>query len=304
MINATASSGLALYPEHGENAIELLSKAETAMYVAKKQGRDCVHLYEEGEMARENMGSQLSWKERIHTALEEDRFVLAFQAVAPTSGDPISRYEVLVRMKASDGSLHMPGNFIPVAEELGLIHQIDAVVVRKALRVLSTLAKKDNSISFSINLSGLSVGNPDMMHLIGSELDASGLDRSKVIFEVTESAAFQDIGRAMAFIAQIKSMGCRIALDDFGVGFSSFSYLKQLDADILKIDGSFIRDLHKDKHDQLFVKALVDVAKGMGMLTVGEFVENAQCFDIIREFGVDYAQGYFIGKPRIDLFTE
>ena len=143
-----------------------------------------------------------------------------------------------------------------------------------------------------------------MMVLIQEELSGTDIDRKRFVFEVTESAAFQDINRATEFIARIQQMGCRIALDDFGVGFSSFSYLKQLRANILKIDGSFIRDIKNNKEDQLFVKALVYVAKGMGMQTVAEFVETKESFEIIRELGVDFAQGYYIGKPELELFTE
>jgi len=304
IMNTTASIGIVVYPDHGDNAVDLLAKADTAMYKAKSEGRNRAYMYVPGEGQQEKMGSDLIWKDRVHDALENELFILAFQPIKPTTGESPSRYEVLVRMRSGTDNLFYPGDFIPTAEQFGLIRELDTWVVRKALGVLAKLPESYAHISFTINLSGLSVGEPAMLEVIQSEIEKSNLDRNRIIFEVTESAAFQDITRAIEFIDKIKLMGCRIALDDFGVGFSSFSYLKQLKADILKIDGSFIREIHNNKDDQLFVKALVDVARGMGMMTVAEFVESEQVYDIVRSLGVDYVQGYYIGKPKIEQFAD
>ncbi len=304
VMNTTASLGVAIFPDHSNDPVDLMAKADTAMYKAKEEGRNRARIYEPGDQQQEKMGSQLIWKDRIHDAISNEMLVLAFQPIEPTTGESASRYEVLVRMRAgTEGKFFYPGDFIPTAEQFGLIREIDTWVVKKAMGVLANLPASHSHISFTINLSGLSVGEPKMLSLIESELERTGLDRNRVIFEVTESAAFQDIGRAIEFIDRIKALGCRIALDDFGVGFSSFSYLKQLQADILKIDGSFIREIHQSKHDQLFVKALVDVARGMGMMTVAEFVESKEVYEVIRGIGVDYAQGYYIGKPSIGKFS-
>jgi diguanylate cyclase (GGDEF)-like protein/PAS domain S-box-containing protein len=303
VMNTTASVGVAIFPDHSNDPVDLLAKADTAMYKAKAEGRNRARIYEPGDQQQEKMGSQLIWKDRIHDAIEQEMLVLAFQPIEPTTGESASRYEVLVRMRSGEeGKYFYPGDFIPTAEQFGLIREIDNWVVKKAMGVLAGLSDAHSHISFTINLSGLSVGEPKMFSLIESELERTGLDRNRLIFEVTESAAFQDIGRAIEFIDRIKALGCRIALDDFGVGFSSFSYLKQLQADILKIDGSFIREIHQSKHDQLFVKALVDVARGMGMMTVAEFVESKEVYDVVRGIGVDYAQGYYIGEPGIGKF--
>ncbi len=298
ILNTSASVGIVVFPRHGQTPVELLAKADTAMYAAKKAGRNRTHLYSESDMDQALMGSQLTWKDRIHEALEADLFELAFQPIMPTrkiAAPP--RFEVLVRMRAADGTLHMPGSFIPTAEQFGLIRQVDAVVVTKAVRTLAALPK-DQPVSLSINLSGLSVGDRSMLELIETELDRAGVDHRRIIFEITESAACQDINRASEFIKRVQQLGCRIALDDFGVGFSSFSYLKHLQADVIKIDGSFIRDIHNSVEDQLFVKALVDVARGMGMQTTAEFVESEQAFEQVRALGVDYVQGFYVGKPR------
>ena len=304
IMNTSASIGVALFPDHADNAVELLAKADMAMYVAKSDGRNRSHVYEPGDMQQEKMGSDLIWKDRVHEALEDEKFVLAFQPIKPTTGEEPSRYEVLVRMKTSSDTLYFPGDFIPTAEKFGLIRELDIWVVRQALSVLSSLPESYSHVSFTVNLSGLSVGEPAMFDLIKTALEASNIDRDRVIFEVTESAAFQDLTLAIEFIDKIKKLGCRIALDDFGVGFSSFSYLKQLHANILKIDGSFIRDINNSKEDQLFVKALVDVARGMGMMTVAEFVETEEVYETVRSLGVDYVQGYYIGKPMVGRFDD
>ncbi|HED16911.1 MAG TPA: EAL domain-containing protein [Gammaproteobacteria bacterium] len=302
ILNTTVSIGMSLYSVHGETPIELLAKADSAMYEAKQEGRDRLHLYDERAMTQKTIGSQLAWKDRMLDALEHDRLVLAFQPIVSTRNLIISRYEVLVRLRAEDGQIFPPGQFIPLAEEFGLISRIDKVIVRKALRAMKKQYEHNPQISFSINLSGRSVGDPDMLSLIEEELTDARFDRQQVTFEITESAAIYDLSRAIAFTRRIQQLGCRLALDDFGVGFSSFSYLKQLHADVLKIDGAFVRDIHNNEDDQLFVKALVDVSRGLNMKTVAEFVETQECLDMIRQLGVDYAQGYFVGKPVIGLF--
>ncbi|NOY66615.1 MAG: EAL domain-containing protein [Gammaproteobacteria bacterium] len=304
IMNTSASIGVTVFPDHADTAVELLAKADMAMYKAKSEGRNLAKIHMPDDMQQEKMGSDLVWKDRVHEALESEKFVLAFQPIQPTTGEDPSRFEVLVRMKTSGDSLYYPGDFIPTAEKFGLIRELDTWVVQHALSLLSSLPEAYSHISFTINLSGLSVGEPAMFDLIKSELEKSNIDRSRVIFEVTESAAFQDITRAIEFIDKIKKLGCRIALDDFGVGFSSFSYLKQLHANILKIDGGFIRDINNSKEDQLFVKALVDVARGMGMMTVAEFVETKEVYDTVRGLGVDYVQGYYIGKPVVGRFDD
>ena len=298
ILNITSSIGIAAFATQEVSAPEMLARADAAMYAAKNAGRDRYHIYSEGDKTQELMGSQLIWKERLHEAIEKDGLVLAFQPIASSSGDFVARYEVLVRMKAETGGLHMPGSFIPTAEQFGLIRQIDRIVVKKALARMGESANRE--FTMSINLSGLSVGDDDMLDLINEQLELNRIDRKRVIFEVTESAACDDISTAIEFINKIQALGCRIALDDFGVGFSSFTYLKHLHADILKIDGSFIRDINNSHEDQLFVKALVDVARGMGMTTVAEFVETEDCMRQVHELGVDYVQGYYIGKPALE----
>lgn len=297
ILNISASIGLVMFPEQGRDAVELMAKADTAMYAAKDAGRNRAKLFVEGDMSRERMGTQLAWKSRIVEALDNDTLELAFQPIAALVDGDVHHFETLVRMRDRDGTTLMPGNFIPTAEQFGLIGKVDRAIVRKALRYLASLPQEFSTVGISINLSGMSVGDEEVFNLIQSELIETGIDPKRITFEVTETAACEQMAKAAEFITRIRQLGCQISLDDFGVGFSSFSYLKNLRVDILKIDGSFIRDINKNRDDQLFVKALVDVSRGMGIRTVAEFVETADTVEILRRLGVDYVQGYYVGRP-------
>jgi diguanylate cyclase (GGDEF)-like protein/PAS domain S-box-containing protein len=302
-LNISASIGVVNFPSQGKIPVELLAKADAAMSSAKSAGRNRVHLYNETDMMRERMDNQLVWKDRLLEALEKDLLQLVFQPIVAVAGGRVSHYEVLVRMRERDGTLIPPGKFIPAAEQFGLVQRLDQRIVSKAVRCLADLPRELDSIGLSINLSGLSVGSAEMYQCIEREVREAGVEPSRITFEITETAACEQLDSAIAFIQRIRQLGCNVSLDDFGVGFSSFSYLKHLRADILKIDGSFIRDIHNNNADQLFVKALVDVARGMGMRTIAEFVENEQVFDRVRSLGVDYVQGFYLGKPQPTLGT-
>ncbi len=303
-LNITASIGMVMFPQQGKVPVELMAKADAAICAAKSGGRNRIHRYDESDMMRERMDNQMVWKDRLMEALEKDTLVLAFQPIVGVSSTRVHHYEVLVRMRESNGALIAPGKFIPAAEQFGLIQQVDRYIVTKAIRHLADLPAEMADIGYSINLSGLSVGRQDMYELIEREVREAGIEPTRITFEITETAACEQLNNAMEFIQKVRELGCRVSLDDFGVGFSSFSYLKHLRADILKIDGSFIRDIHNNTADQLFVKALVDVARGMGMQTIAEFVENEQVYQRVRGLGVDYVQGYYLGKPQLTLATE
>jgi len=301
LLNISASVGMVTFPDQGKVPVELMAKADAAICAAKSSGRNRIHRYDESDMMRERMDNQMVWKGRLMESLAKDGLVLVFQPIVAVGSRKIHHYEVLVRMRGADGSLIAPGQFIPAAEQFGLIQQVDRHIVSKAIRHLADLPADLSDIGFSINLSGLSVGAPDMYELIEREVLESGVEAGRITFEITETAACEQINSAVDFIQKIRQLGCRVSLDDFGVGFSSFSYLKHLRADILKIDGSFIRDIHNNSADQLFVKALVDVARGMGMQTIAEFVENEQVYQRVGGLGVDFVQGYYLGKPGLTL---
>ena len=293
----SASIGIVAYPNHGNNANELLSNADLAMYQAKESGRDQWHLFSSSEQAREQMNARATWKDKIEQALTDDRFVLYFQPILEICSGTISHYEVLIRMVEKDGSIAMPGEFIPVAERTGLIHRINHYVLRASVEKLASLKQQAIDITLSINLSGRVIDDPELLPQLTQLLNASGIDPTRLVFELTETAALADVNAAERLMSELQAIGCRFALDDFGVGFSSFYYLRELPLDIVKIDGSFIRQLPTNSMDQVFVKALTEMATALGKDTVAEFVEDEATLILLEEIGVIYAQGYYIGRP-------
>jgi diguanylate cyclase (GGDEF)-like protein/PAS domain S-box-containing protein len=299
--HVSTSIGIVMFPLHGSTMHDLMANADLAMYQAKDRGRNCWHLFSLDEGMRERMDSRIKWKRKIELALEEDRFTLHFQPIMDIRNGHISHHEVLLRMVDQDGSLIYPGNFIPEAEQTGIILNIDRMVLRKAIMELEKLKSSGHTPVFAINLSGGVIDDPELPAVLKDLLEISGIDSEQLIFEVTETTAVSDISSAQKLMKEIRKLGCKFALDDFGSGFSSFYYLKQLPVDFVKIDGSFIRQLSGNPDDQLFVNALAQVARGLGKLTIAEFVGDERTLQMLREYGVDYAQGYYIGKPAEEL---
>ena len=293
----SACIGIALFPEHGTVAQELLANADLALFRAKESGRGNLHLYAPDEGLMERVLNRVYWVDKIEQALADDQFELYFQPILALSNNHVSHYEALVRMRNPTGDLYMPAEFIGVAETTGLIRSIDRLVLQKAIGALAELQRNTPSIKLSVNLSGRSFGNPRWLELLQTELASSHINPAGLIFEITETAAVEDMAAARALMEKVIALGCAFSLDDFGVGFASFDYLKQLPVEYIKIDGSFIRNLATNTDDQLFVKALVQAAHGFGKKTVAEFVENAGIVQLLRDYGVDYAQGYHIGRP-------
>ncbi|BAW81087.1 PAS/PAC sensor(s)-containing diguanylate cyclase/phosphodiesterase [Candidatus Nitrosoglobus terrae] len=295
----SASIGITLFPLHGATAPELMANADLAMYQAKDAGRGGWHLFSIDEKARDQMRKQVYWKEQIEQALREDRFLLYFQPILEIKTNTIHHYEVLLRMRDSEGKIIIsPDKFIPVAEKSGLIHAIDHLVLRKAITKISQLPQ-EHKLTFSINLSGRVVDDPNLLPILEGLLNTTNIDPSLLIFEITETAAVANLVAAENFIRKIKAYGCYFAMDDFGMGFSSFFYLKHLPVDYIKIDGTFVRQLVENPQDRVLIKALSDIAKGLGKKSVAEFVESAEILALLREYGVDYAQGYYVGRPDI-----
>jgi diguanylate cyclase (GGDEF)-like protein len=287
------SIGITLFPDHGNNLNDLLANADMAMYQAKEAGGGRWHLYSPDELAKELLATRAKWRERITQALIDDAFELHYQPIYDVRERRVTRYETLVRMRDNVGRLVFPEHFIPVAEQSGQIHEIDRWVIRMAIDRVD----ENPGLSLAVNLSGRVLDDPSLLGWFHSQLQQSQIDPASLIVEITETAAVANVQDAIAFMREIKGLGCRFALDDFGSGFSSFAYLKQLPVDIVKIDGAFIQNLATSKDDQLFVKALTDVAKGLGKITVAEFVEDAETLRLLETFGVDFAQGFHIGRP-------
>lgn len=303
-IHSTVSIGVVSYPEHGETIKELFTKVDAAVYRAKETGRNRCHLYRPEDRDLENIQSRLKEKERVIKAISEDRFFPWLQPILSLKDGKIEHYEALARMRDEDGTILLPGDFIDTAERFGLIGDIDRIITEKTMRIQAEMAKQGRYLSFAMNLSGKNLGDDELLSYLQSRIRETGADASHLIFEITETAAVRDLDRAIKFISSLKSIGCRFSLDDFGVGFTSFVYLKELRVDYIKIDGSFIRKLNESPNDQLFVKAMTEVARGMGIKTIAEFVEKEEILWFLKEYGVDYAQGYFIGKPGPDLLAE
>jgi len=295
-LRISASIGIALFPEHGATAGELLSHADLAMYRAKDDGRNRFNVFAPGVDWQAQIESRIGWYQRIREALEHDLFVLHAQPILDLASGAITQYELLLRM--TDGSeLVLPGAFLETAERTGLIQDIDRWVVKRAIGLLAHEQAAGSDVRLEVNLSGKAFADPELLPMIQTELRATSIDPSRLVLEVTETAAIANIDEAQKFLRTLRGMGCGFALDDFGVGFSSFSHLKHLPVDYLKIDGSFIRDLSHNTVDQHLVRAIVGVARGLGKQTIAEFVADEATLRLLREYGVDYGQGFHIARP-------
>lgn len=293
---AGASIGIALFPVHGDNAIDLMACADMAMYKAKASSSQRWHLLSTLAAARGELQERVYWEERIHHALEEDGFELMVQPIVRLEDRDIRHYEVLLRMRDETGQQISPGAFIPVAERSGQILQIDRWVIRHALQALARI--NASNVSLAINLSGQSLHDDGLTQYLASELCSSGVAPRHLILEVTETAAVTDFSTARGVLQSLRELGCRTALDDFGVGFSSFHYLSRLPVDYIKIDGSFIRNLSTNADSRVIVKAIADIANGFGKQAIAEFVDQEALLPILSDYGIAYGQGFHLGKPR------
>ncbi len=296
----TASIGIAMFEAAADlRGEDVLVSADLAMYDAKEAGRNQVALHVRGEHAQARMSGRITWAERIRVALEEDRFTHVAQPIFDLRTGVMTQFEVLLRMRDEHGDLIPPGAFLSTAERLGMVQQIDAMTVARAIRAVAAAGAVGGvRPRVEINLSGASMGDPEMLRVIERELRETGLDPSRVIFEITETAAIANIGRARQFSDQLAALGCHFALDDFGAGFGSFYYLKHVRFDILKIDGEFVRECCSTPTDRLVIQSVVDIARGLGKETIAEHVGDAATVTLLRELGVTHGQGFHLGQPQ------
>jgi diguanylate cyclase (GGDEF)-like protein/PAS domain S-box-containing protein len=276
---------------------QVLSAGDSACYAAKDEGRNRVHLYAEDDQAIEQRFGEMQWVSRIRQALDEDLFILYGQRISALNQQIVEddHIEVLLRLKASDGELILPGAFIPAAERYGLMIELDRMVIHKTLQWLN---ESHYTGLASINLSAQSMTDPSFLDEVFDMLCTTLTHPGQLLFEVTETTAITHLQQAQRFIQRIRQLGCRFALDDFGSGMSSFGYLKHLPVDHLKIDGSFIQDIVDDPVNYAMVKAIQEVATTMQIKTVAEYVENDEILDQLKLIGVDYGQGHGIERPR------
>jgi EAL domain-containing protein (putative c-di-GMP-specific phosphodiesterase class I) len=278
----------------------LLSAADSACAAAKEAGRNRVYSFQENDIDLMRRRREMQWAARINNALEESRFELYRMTIQPLQQpDPGAHFELLLRMRDEAGKIVSPDNFIAAAERYGLTPAIDRWVIENALRWLVSEADERERLAMcSINLSGQSLGDDKFLPFVIDQFHRSGIDASKICFEITETAAIASFAQANRFIQALKELGCRFALDDFGTGLSSFGYLKHFPVDFLKIDGSFVKEILHDPIDREMVRSINEIGHLTGKLTIAEFAENAEIINMLRNLGVDYAQGYGIASPQ------
>jgi len=298
-LRLTTSLGIAYYPGHAADADDLVARADIAMYQAKGAGKNTWRVYRADTEADSEMRSRLSWGERISNAFEKELFLLHFQGVYRAEDGVLSHLEALIRMidERDPDQLIMPVHFIQLAEKSGRILDIDRWVIHEVLR---RLADNPAIPSIAVNLSGRSLSEPSLPQYISDELRQADVNPSRLIVEITETAAVSDLHDAQRLIEALHQLGCAVYLDDFGVGFASFAYLKHLQVDTIKIDGIFIRELSNDPDNQVFVQAMVSVALGLGKSVVAEYVEDGPTLALLCQFGVDLVQGYYLDRPIAD----
>jgi len=294
------SVGLVPIAGQVETAEMLLSHADVACYAAKNQGRNRVHVYQ-----ADTSGADPSHQEILHvadmrSAIDQNRFGLYQQPIWSLGDEPprIVRYELLLRMYDQKGDLVLPGSFVPLAERFGVMDRIDRWVVGNAFRNYKSLFPGVDRPHIAINLSGNLLGDDNLLRFLREQFSVNGVDPERICFEITETAAIRNITAATELVRAVRDMGGKFALDDFGSGLSSFAYLKSLPVDYLKIDGNLVRPVADEVNNRAIVEAISQLARRLGIKTVAEYVETLDCLQVVREIGVDYAQGFALAEPR------
>ena len=295
---ASASIGIAVFPIHGVTVNELMANADLAMYQAKELGRGQHHLFNPEYDYRSKVNQTLYWRNILEDAIANDKFVLFYQPIRNVKTNKTSHYECLIRLQQDDGQMLMPSDFVFRAEELGLISKIDRIVLKKAVEQHLEFNKLGKKYQLSVNISKRSFDDPVIFEDFAEIFSNPDVDQKQIIFEITDSAAVSNYLSTNVLINQIRGLGCVLALNDFGVEYPSLHYLKNAPVDYVKIDGSLIRHLDKNSDDRVFVKGLIEMAHAFGKKTVAEFVESEEILTILKELGIDYAQGYHIGRPE------
>lgn len=294
-LSLTSSLGIAVYPDHAADPHELIAHADAAMYQAKDAGKNTWRTYTADHSATMRQRSLVTWNDRLRQALRNDGFELHLQGVFNAKTRSRTHAEALLRMPDEvTGKLLAPSQFIPFAEKSNLIIDIDRWMIDAVVKLL---ARDPGLAPVSVNVSGRSFDEPRMADFIADRLRDHGVESSRLLVEITETAAIRDMRDAQRFIDRLHAVGCKVCLDDFGAGFSTFAYIKQLPVDVLKIDGMFIRNLSKSRDNQVFVKAMLDIARGFGKTTVAESVEDEASLDFLAHAGVDMVQGYLLEMP-------
>lgn len=294
----TASLGVVLIDDTAGTASDLMSTADMIMYDAKDAGRNRYLMHDPGRLAVPQTRARHAWARRISEALDGGSLVAYAQPILDLATDRITGAELLCRMIDEHGGVIPPARFLHIAERTGLIGRIDEFMLRRAIEVCESLTASHPDFQVHVNVSGKSLGDPDISARLTRLLGAGPSSRRNVVVELTETVSVANLGVAQHFASQVSALGCKFALDDFGAGFGSFYYLKNLTFDLVKIDGEFVSRATDNATDRLILSSIVSIAKGMGKKTVAEFVTASKVLELVREFGVDYAQGYAVGRPK------
>lgn len=293
-VSLGSSIGLTLIDGSTNNAEEHLMRADIALYVAKGRGRNLIHQYDPLDNESDELRHSINTSQKIRKAIMEDRMVLYFQPIFDIKNNRVSYYEALVRLKETDGRIVGPDTFIPALESAGEMHLLDRWIIKLAIHTLHHHPELNH---IAINLSAQAFKDENLVPTILENLNATGVNPKRITFELTESASLFNLHITQKVIADLHKLGCSFSVDDFGSGFSSFAYLKDLPADYIKLDGSFIQNLHRDQIDQTLVKSMIQVIQALGKKAVAEYVENEAILEILKDMGVDFVQGYHIGHP-------
>jgi diguanylate cyclase (GGDEF)-like protein len=294
---ATISVGITMFGgQDGAGAEAVLVAADQAMYQAKAEGRNRIMLFHAPGESKVAARAQ-STSARIRDALTQNRLRLATQPIRSLASGGIERYELLLRMTGDDGDLLPASSFIEAAERSGMVQELDRWVVARALELISERERAGAPVSLHMNISGASVTDLSVLEFIERRLDEGEADPARCTFEITQSARVDDFETAAGFADRLTEFGCEVAIDDYGAGFGPFAYLKKVPFDVIKIDGAFVREMSRNDADQLVVQAIVQIARGLGKQTIAEFVEDETTRTMLRDYGVDMAQGYHLGRP-------
>lgn len=300
VIDVGCSIGIAILDSDVNSKEDLLARADVACHLAKRRGRNQAHVYElDDQENMDTMYADMGWARKIKNAIEENHFVFACQPIVSVDSGETYCYEVLLRMDDGKDTFIMPSGFLPSAERFGLMLDIDRWIVKKAIETLGLMRSMGEDVRYSVNLSAKAVCDSKLLNEIKELLQLHEVEAESLTFEITENVAISNLHVAKTFLEGLRELGCRTALDDFGVGYSSFAYLKDLPVDLVKIDGSFVKDIEQNPINVAMIKAMNEVSHAMGKRTVAEYVENENIFNILKSLGVDLVQGYYMGEPIV-----
>jgi EAL domain-containing protein (putative c-di-GMP-specific phosphodiesterase class I) len=295
-IHVTVSIGAAIFPNAAATASDAMTKADIALQNAKRAGRNTWSVYSYSEEQRRDHRKNMVIAEQVKRALQEDRLSLAFQPIVDAHTHEPAEYECLLRMISPDGEVVPAGVFMPVVEELGLIRLIDRRVLELSVCVLTD----HPDARLAVNVSGITANDRSWLRHVAGLLRGKSEIASRLTVEITETAGLEDVDECARFVSRLHELGCRVALDDFGAGYTSFRHLKMLAVDMVKIDGSFVRDIARNHDNLIFVRSLLDLARNFNLNTVAECVETMDEARLLAGEGVHFLQGYAFGRPTLE----